>query len=212
MPLWIPHTLSWFKFWEWPGRILKLIQQWHEMQEAKAKRRTAERIAEGPLSQEVRKHDLKPKIEVKFELEHRLDGDLVVAIVHNDEVGADIWAPVKFSGPIAHIPSRDVFALWMQTEDSKIRIPKGGECRLKIAKVCLDGFTGQWHFFYTSEGKGVEMAETYTHLFGRADVVAQEKFAELWIYTDPDTAIGTQGFKLTFGCPGEYSVTRLASS
>jgi hypothetical protein len=112
----------------------------------------------------------------------------------------------------AYTLNRDVFALWTHTEATKTKMPKGADCKLQIAKVRLDGYMGQWHFFYTSDEKRAEIAATYSFLFGNADVVSQETFAELWIYTDPDTLNGTQGFKLTFGRPGEYVVTPLASS
>ena len=176
------------------------------------KKAAADRAAAEATVQKIgAQADLKPLIKVKFELEHRWDGDLVVAIVHNDGVGADVWAPLKFSGPITGKPNRDVFALWTHTDTSKTKIPKGGEYKLQIAKVSLDGVMGLWHFFYTADGGNVEIAATYTFLFGSTDVVAYETFADVWIYTEPDTTTGTQGFKLTFRRPGEYSITPLSS-
>ncbi len=160
------------------------------------------------IHEQFKENARKPKIKVRFELEHRQDGDLVVAVVHNDGPGADVWAPITFSGPITNIPSRDVFALWTHTDSIRAKIPKGGEYKLRIAKVSLSGYMGQWHFFYTSDGGSVEILATYSFLFGNPDVVAHEPFAEVWIYTEPDTPSGAQVSNLHLDVPASIPLRR----
>jgi hypothetical protein len=53
---WGDLNLSWLKPWDWPERIIKSLETWHEMKEASAKRRVAEAqaaVAEKELAPRV---------------------------------------------------------------------------------------------------------------------------------------------------------------
>jgi hypothetical protein len=150
-----------------------------------------------------------PLIKVRFELDRSWEGDSVLAIVHNGGAVADVRVPLRFSGPIARKPSHDVFALWTHTEKIGTMIPKGGDYKLRIARYVINGFAGQWHFFFVTEKGGAEIPAMYSYLLATPGVEAPETFVEISIYTNPDSEIGVQRFKLTFRGPNDYSVVEL---
>jgi hypothetical protein len=157
------------------------------------------------LDEQVRSLAQKPKIIVT----HELVRDLVVVKLHNSSAGAEVWAPLEFSGVLINGPGGGAFALWDHTESIRTRIPKGGDAKLNIGIYIVSGLAGRWHFMYTTDRGAFRTAAMYTQSLVNPNVQVVPVSAELKIYTDPDSQDGVQKFKIEFQSAFKYTFTRL---
>ena len=127
----------------------------------------------------------KPIISYTFEY----DNQQVILSVTNRGTIAEVWASLRIQGSVSG-RTRDIFALWSHTNDSRVSIAKGQTCRLILASLRRNSRMGvlmaDWEIPYASHIGYEATHSTHTSIIGREDAQAPDIHLYVGIFSNPD--------------------------